>query len=305
MVKIGNIVVEEAVDKESFLQVIQQLDLKSPVIIKPNWGFSVCFTEAVILDWVLSAIKGEAIVVESYGWARSEEALKTGGWGSFEREDLRKSDQWFLEYSGIDKILEKHDVEFLNITEENWASRTAEREMIEELVKKKHSPLEREEFYSIIPERLYEMRGGDLLSLAKVRLLEAPMIVSFSVKNFFGMIPGPDRGKFHGKKHSKLNQSIVDIYKVYDSLFDISGVVEAVFTASLRDPVTLKWETRENPGFISASENLLDLDAFVSTLLGKNPLEIGYLELAAQNFGFWDEKNLKLGLDNGIKVLAD
>lgn len=305
MVQIGNIVVEEAVNKESFQQVIRHLDLKSPVIIKPNWGFSVCFTEAVILDWVLSAIDGEAIVVESYGWARSEEALKTGGWGSFEREDLLKSDQWFLEYSGIGKILEKHDVEFLNITEENWANRTTERKLIEEIVKKKHSPLEQEEFYDFVPERLYEMKGGDLISLAKLRLLEAPMIVSFSVKNFFGMIPGPDRGKFHGKKHSKLNQSIVDIYKVYDSLFNITGVVEAVFTASLRDPDTLKWETRESPGFISASGNPIELDAFVSTLLGKNPHEIGYLELAAENFGFWNEENLKLGLDNGIKVLAD
>ena len=304
MRKIGNIVVEEdVVDKESFQEVIRHLELKSPVIIKPNWGFSVCFTEAIILDWVLSAIDGEVIVVESYGWARSEEALKTGGWGSFDQEDLRKSDQWFLEYSGIGKILEKHDVEFLNITEENWANRTAERELIEELVKKKHVPLEREEFYSIIPEQLYKMRGGDLLSLAKLRLLEAPMIVSFSVKNFFGMIPGPDRGPFHGKKHSKLNQSIVDIYKVYDSLFHISGVIEAVFTASLRDPDTFEWETRENPGFISASENPLELDAFLSTLLGKDPHKIGYLELSAKNLGKWDEKTLKLGVDNGIKVL--
>ncbi|MFX1517616.1 MAG: DUF362 domain-containing protein [Promethearchaeota archaeon] len=305
MIKIGNIVVEEAVNKESFLQVIRQLDLKSPVIIKPNWGFSVCYTEAVILDWVLSAINSEAIVVESYGWARSEEALKTGGWGSFDREDLRKSDQWFLEYSGIGKILEKHGVEFLNITEENWVNRTTEHQLIEELVKKKHSPLEREKFYSIVPERLYEMRGGDLLSLAKVRLLEAPMIVSFSVKNFFGMIPGPDRGKFHGKKHSKLNQSIVDIYKVYDSLFNISGVVEAVFTASLRDPDTFEWETLKNPSFVSSSKNPIELDAFMSTLLRKNPHKIGYLELAAKNFGFWSEENLKLGLDKGIKVLTD
>ncbi|MFX0086653.1 MAG: DUF362 domain-containing protein [Candidatus Hodarchaeota archaeon] len=305
MVKIGNIVVEEATNKDSFQKVIEQLGLKPPVIIKPNWGFSVCFTEAIILDWVLSAINSEAIVVESYGWARSEEALKTGGWGSFEREDLRKSDQWFLEYSGVGKILKKHDVEFLNITEENWANRTAASELIEEIVRKENSPLEREEFYEFIPERLYDMRGGDLLSLAKLRLLEAPMIVSFSVKNFFGMIPGPDRGKFHGKKHCKLNQSIIDIYKVYDSLFNIFGIVEAVFTASLRDPHTLKWETRKNPGFVSASKNPIELDAFVSTLLGKNPHKIGHLELAAENFGNWNEKNLKLGLDNRIKILTD
>ncbi|MFX1286470.1 MAG: DUF362 domain-containing protein [Promethearchaeota archaeon] len=305
MVKIGDIVIEETVNEESFKQIIKDLDLKTPVVIKPNWGFSVCFTEAIILDWVLSAINGEALVVESYGWARSKEALKTGGWGSFEREDLRKSDKWFLEYSGIGEILKKHDVQFLNITEENWANRTADRDSIEEIVKNKHSTFEREEFYEFIPEQLYEMRGGDLLSLAKLRLLEAPMIVSFSVKNFFGMIPGPDRGIFHGKNHSKLNQSIVDIYKVYDSLFNIFGVVEAVFTASLRDPDTLKWETRENPGFVSASKNPIELDAFVSTILGKNPHKIGYLELAGRNFGSWSEENLLLGLDKGIKILAD
>lgn len=305
MVKIGNIVIDEAVNEESFKQIIEDLDLKPPVIIKPNLGFSVCFTEAVILDWVLSAINSEALVIESYGWARSKEALKTGGWGSFEREDLRKSDKWFMEYSGIGKILKKHDVEFLNITEENWANRTADRELIKESVRKKHSPLEREEFYDFIPERLYEMKGGDLLSLAKLRLLEAPMIVSFSAKNFFGMIPGPDRGRFHGKNHSKLNQSIVDIYKVYDSLFNISGVIEAVFTASLRDPDTLKWETRENPGFVAASRNPIELDAFVSNLLGKNPHDVGYLQLAAVTFGDWDEKNFARGLDSGIKVLKD
>ena len=305
MVKIGNIVVEDSVTEESFKQIIKDLNLKPPVIIKPNWGFSVCYTEAILLDWVLSSIKSEALVVESYGWARSEEALQTGGWGSFEREDLRKSDQWFLEFSGIGKILKKHDVEFLNITEENWANRTADPDLIKEIVEKKYFTLEREEFYHFVPERLYEMRGGDLLSLAKVRLLEAPMIVSFTVKNLFGMIPGPDRGKFHGKKHSKLNQSIVDIYKVYDSLFNICGVVEAVFTASLRDPDTLKWETRQNPGFVSASINSVELDAFVTTLLGKNPHDIGYLKMAAKNIGEWNEKNLTHALNSGIKVFAD
>ncbi|MFW9997883.1 MAG: DUF362 domain-containing protein [Candidatus Odinarchaeota archaeon] len=302
MLKIGNIVVEESVNKKSFMEIINEMDLKPPVVIKPNWGFSVCFTEATILDWVLSAVNSEALVVESYGWARTEEALKTGGWGSFEREDLRKSDRWFLEYSGIGKVLKKHGVEFLNITEENWGHRTADPDKIIAVVEEKHPPLEREEFYNFIPEKLYEMRGGDLLSLAKVRILEEPMVVSFAVKNFFGMIPGPSRSTFHGEKHAKLSQSIVDIYKVYDSLFHISGVVEAVFTASLRDPDTLKWETRENLGFISASNDPLGLDAFVTTLLGKDPHDVGYLKLAAEIFGDWNEESFKHGLESGIRI---
>ncbi len=302
MITMGEVVVEESADEESFLRLIEELDLKPPVIIKPNWGFSVCFTEAAILDWVLSAVDGDALVVESYGWARTEEALKTGGWGSFEPEDLRKSDRWFFDYSGIGNVLEKHGVEFLNITEENWGGRTADPELIREAVEGKHAPLEREDFLGFVPERLHEMRGCDLLSLAKVRVLEAPMHVSLSVKNFFGMIPGPGRGMYHGEKHSRLSRSIVDIYKVYDSLFEVSGVVEAVLTASLRDPETMKWDTLENPGFASASKDPLELDAFVTALLGRDPHSVGYLRLAAETLGGWNEESVSRGLESGIRI---
>ena len=303
MLKIGKVVVEESASEESFVKLIEELNLNPPVIIKPNWGFSVCYTEATILDWVLTAVDSDALVVESYGWARTREALETGGWGSFEPEDLRESDRWFMEYSGIGKVLEKHGVEFLNITEENWGHRTADPELIRSLVNEKHAPLERKDFLGFVPERLYEMRGCDLLSLAKVRVLEAPMHVSLSVKNFFGMIPGPSRGMYHGEKHSRLSRSIVDIYKVYDSLFDVKGVVEAVLTASLRDPETLKWENREDPGFASASDDLIELDAFVTALMGRDPNTVEYLRLAVDAFGEWNEETVSRGLENEMKII--
>ncbi len=302
MNKMGNVFVEESANEESFTEIIKRLDLKPPVIIKPNWGFSVCFTEATILDWVLSAVDGDALVVESYGWARTKETLETGGWGSLEPEGLRRSDRWFLDYSGIGNVLEKHSVEFLNITEENWGGRTADPELIREAVEEKLSSLEREDFLGFVPERLYEMKGCDLLSLAKVRVLEAPMHVSLAVKNFFGMIPGPSRGVYHGEKHSRLSRSIVDIYKVYDSLFDVKGVVEAVLTASLRDPDTLKWENIENPGFASASDDPLELDAVVTALLGSDSHSVEYLRLAAETFGGWSEESVSRGLESGIRI---
>jgi hypothetical protein len=303
MLKIGNVVVEESASEESFIKLIEELDLKPPVIIKPNWGFSVCYTEATILDWVLTALDGDALVVESYGWARTREALETGGWGSFEPEDLRESDRWFMEYSGIGKILEKHCVEFLNITEENWGHRTTDPELIRSVVNEKHTPLEREDFLSFVPERLHEMRGCDLLSLAKVRVLEDPMHVSLAVKNFFGMIPGPSRGKYHGEKHSRLSRSIVDIYKVYDSLFNVKGVVEAVLTASLRDSETMKWENRENLDFASASHDPLELDAFVTALLGRDPNTVEYLRLVSDTFGGWNEETVSHGLESEMKIV--
>ncbi|UCD44139.1 MAG: DUF362 domain-containing protein [Candidatus Bathyarchaeota archaeon] len=227
---------------------------------------------------------------------------RAGGWGSFESEDLRRSDRWFLDYSGIGKVLEKHGVEYLNITEENWGDRTANPKLIREAVEAKHASLEREDFLGFVPERLHEMRGCDLLSLAKVRVLEAPMHVSLAVKNFFGMIPGPGRGIYHGEKHSRLSRSIVDIYKVYDSLFEISGVVEAVLTASLMDPETKKWDTLKNPGFASASDDPLELDAFVTALLGRDPHSVEYLKLAAETLGGWKEESISRGLESGIRI---
>lgn len=303
MYKIGNIFIEDETDKRSFCKVIEALDLTPPVIIKPNWGFSVCFTEAEILDWVLEVIDGEALIIESYGWARTREALDDGSWGSNQPDQLRESDRWFFEYSGIGEVLKKYQVEFLNITEENWAQRITSPELIREHVQRKHTRLEREDFYKIVPQRLYEMKGCDLLSLAKVRLLEDPMKVSFAIKNFFGMIPGPSRAIYHGEQHAKLNQSIVDIYKVYASLFNIRGVVEAVFSASLRDPTTFEWHTRENPGFVAASEHPLALDALVTALISIDPNSVAYLDFAAECLGGWDEEVVEWGLKSSIQIL--
>ena len=300
--KFGRVMVEKPANKEAFAKIIEGLDLRPPVIVKPNWGTSVCFTEAEILDWALTAVGSDALVVESYGWARTNEAIKTGHMGSKRRGDLRKSDRWFLEYSGIGEVLKKHGVEFLNITEEYWHHRTTDPEVIKEAVEAKYSPVAMEEFYSLVPERLYEMRGCDLLSLAKVKLWLDPIVVSFAVKNLFGMLPGPSRWRYHGKQNSRLSRSIVDIYKVYDSLFDIKGLVEAVFTASVVDKEKRKTIISEDRGFASGSKQPLDLDAFVTTLIGRDPHEVGYLKLASRLFGGWSEESVIQARESGIRA---
>jgi uncharacterized protein (DUF362 family) len=139
-----------------------------------------------------------------------------------------------------------------------------------------------------------------MLSLAKVRILEPPIKVSFTIKNLFGMIPGPGRGKYHGKNHKLLDQSITDIFKVYDSLFQIKGIIEAVFTASLRDLETMGWKNIENPGFVAVSKNPIDLDAFLSSLFGIDPHNIDHLVCAAEALGPWDEE--LINLRNGKKT---
>ena len=301
--RFGKVILEQSQEPSIYSDVVSKLKLKPPVIIKPNWGTINNFTEAAVLDGVLSAVGGEAIVVESYGWARTEDALNGKGIGSVKRRDLKKNDEWFLKYSGIGDVLKKHGVEYLNVTEEVWAKRVVEPGEVRKIADK-YPPIQLEEMFAQVPTRLFELRGGTFLSLAKYRLNHEPIVVSLSLKNLFGMIPGPGRSRFHGVNDYLLAQSIVDINKIYHSIFDVKGVVDGVLTASIGKVAeeAIKPKTANNRGILLGSEDCVELDAFVASLEGKDPNNIGYLKLAADVFGGWDEKDLDSARRSGIRV---
>lgn len=301
--RFGKVVLQQSKDPEIFKKVISELNLKPPVIIKPNWGTINNYTEAQVIDGVLSAINGESIIVESYGWARTEDALSGKGTGSIKGADLRKSDEWFLKTSGIGDILKKHGVDYLNVTEEVRAKRVVEPSIIKKIAEK-YPPILFEEMYAKVPTRLFDLRGGTFLSLAKYRLNHFPIVVSLSLKNLFGMIPGPSRWKFHGTNDDKLAQTIVDINKVYHSLFNVKGMVDAVLTASNAptEAEAIRPKTAKDKGLLLGSEDCVKLDAFVACLEGKDPEKIGYLKLAASYFGGWDENDLTAARKSGVRI---
>lgn len=283
--KFGEVFVETEVDEKKFIQLIESLNLVSPVLVKPNWGSAECYTEAQILDWTLAAIPGEKIVIESHGWARTEEAVLKKDPGPLTKANLRKGEKWFIETSGIGQVLARHGVEYLNLTEEIWAGRAADSELIRQAVETNYAPVQIEEMYAKVPARIYDLRGGTLLSLSKYKLVFDPITITMANKNLFGLIPGPSRGKYHGDQHAFLNQSIVDINKVYRSLFTVKGVVDAVLThGDLLDEAA---GTKLLPGcgVAFASENMLALDAFAAAAGGLDPQSVGHLVLAAKQFG--------------------
>jgi hypothetical protein len=272
------------------------------LVVKPNWGTSTIFTEAQILDWVLDQFKGDVVVTESYGWSRCKDMLEGKGLGSKQKTDLRDSDRWFLEYSGIGNVLKKHDVEFVNITEEAWRKRTVEPREIKAQVDSKFRPVKVIDFLAGVPKVLYDLRGGTLLSLAKLRLLVDPPAPSLSIKNLFGMIPGPSRRKYHGKEDSMLAQSILDINKVYRALFDVKGIVDGVFTAVSPGDSAREQTIHNNLGLAWGSESALDLDAFVSVLLQSDPEQVPYFKMAAETFGAWEDETIAMAAMSGIRV---
>lgn len=296
MTKYGNVTVETHVDAVKFSAMIRALNLKPPVLIKPNWGTVECYSEAEILDWTLAAIPGEKIVIESHGWARSEETLLLKKPTEFTKANLRKGDRWFLEFTGIQQVLEKYQVEYLNLTEEAWAGRTADPALIQQGVEEKFTPVQFTELYAKVPERLYALRGGSLLSLSKYKIVFYPLGVSFSIKNLFGLIPGPSRGKFHGPEHANLDQSIVDINKIYNTLFTVKGIIEAVYSTANHEIETERTRVYPGSGMALTSEYTVSLDAFATALAGRDPESVGHLRLAAQTFGAWDQQTIDQAL---------
>jgi hypothetical protein len=303
MTNYSNVSVETNVDAKKFAALIESLGLTPPVLIKPNWGTVECYTEAQILDWTLAAIPGEKIVIESHGWARNEATLLQQDPIGLTKANLRKGDSWFLEYSEIDKVLAKHHVEYLNLTEEIWAGRTADAGLIQKAVEEKYDPVQFPELYEKVPARLYALRGGSLLSLSKYKIVFYPLGVSLSIKNLFGLIPGPSRGKFHGKEHVFLDQSIVDINKIYHSLFAVKGIIEAVCSAGVLETEEQRTQLKPGCGAAFASEDVIALDAFATALAGRDPQSVGHLRLAGEVFGPWNAEITAEAEGSGIKVL--
>ena len=82
-----------------------------------------------------------------------------------------------------------------------------------------------QEFYQVVPLKLFELKGKTLIDLARVKM-SSPTCRDFSLtmKNLFGLLPQPSRYKYH----DNLPESIVDINKVYRALFNVLGLCEGV-----------------------------------------------------------------------------
>ncbi|NHJ13761.1 MAG: DUF362 domain-containing protein [Candidatus Thorarchaeota archaeon] len=293
--------------RAKYKQIISKLDLKPPVIIKPNWSSSMAFTESKLLDWTLSAIDSETIIVESHAVWRCQFFLEFEGHRDTAfltklrrqtRKQFRDNDKWFLNFSKMQEVLDRYDVQYLNLSEELWAGRLGDPSLVQDEVEKKFGPLQNKSLYSLVPQRLLEMRGGTLLSLAKPKRSLSEKFVSLTLKNMFGMIPSPWRGKYHGENDCYLSRNIIDISKVYLSLFSTRGIIEGVFSTSETVDNVAKPKIHQDMGVIWGGRNLLELDALVCSQMGLNPNEVDYLSLAYETLGEWSDHTVKLGFEN-------
>jgi hypothetical protein len=277
------VVIRTVASAEDMRRFLEELDVRGRIfVVKPNWGTAYDFTSAQTLDWLFSALPGKVKVIEGYTAWRNElnagpeaKDVITPSNAKAKWRWIKEQDDWFLRFSGIDKVLAKHGVDYINVTEEVWSDRTLDAEEVRDLVDPRYGLLTSQELYRVVPSKIYELRDSTLISMNYSRQMEGG--VSLSTKNIFGLIPDPARyGKWHGKNDSRLPRSIVEINKVYRSLFS---------------PCYWINEIKGRDTFVG-SRNSVEADAVTATLVGVDPEKITYLRRVAGVFGGYDKNAL-------------
>jgi uncharacterized protein (DUF362 family) len=297
------IIQDEVHTKEEIFHFLNSLQLKPPFIVKPNWISADYghFTDPKILEWTLRFFDklGEVVLVESYS-ARNSMSLPNLKpdpiLSDIERDRLRESEEHFLSHTGVRKVLDELEIEYVNVTEEVLERGTVDRETVKETVERKYPSVLREELYSFVPEKLYALRRGTFISLAKFKVF-----FTMCTKNMFGLIPeyvgyGERFERYHGEADKDLAQNIVDINKVYRSMFNVVGIVEGINSltcnvgakdAKYKSAFGYWYDVLEAKGLIYYGDNLSWLDAFIHQQCGRDPLGAPHLKLAAEVFGEW------------------
>jgi len=331
----GQITVAKVRNSAELRQVLVDPWLDSEtIIIKPNWVSTdpADFTDADTLRMLFEALDSHIIVTESYMLCRSMNLLKDGmrflvgnkevnwkwlqagdgwqwlvenpSWEWFKDgghwDHLKNEDKAFLDKYGFTDLFEEFNVTYINVTEEVWNGRIADPTEIKRAVESQFKPVHFEEVYSLVPKTLYDLRGSTLISFARLK-----MYASFTMKNLFGMIPDPVRPWWHGPNHSTIAEAIIDINKIYHSLFNVYGICEALKNTGISHAegkyeglYSGKYNIVENLGVLVCGRNLAALDVMLLNLsdpsrrliAGVNRASIA---LAEYEFGTCDKEALK------------
>ncbi|MFZ3068792.1 MAG: DUF362 domain-containing protein [Microgenomates group bacterium] len=274
----------EILSKDNIEKAIGGLNIQGDIVlVKPNWvsAFKGGFTDAKTIELLLQTIKKKVIFIESYTFWRTDKKLETKEdyfssreatfeTGKVHHEFFRKMDKWFLDYTGIGEVLKQYGAEYLCITDELWNGKETDFSKIQNIVEETYNPVLEKDLYSYIPKKLFDLRGSDLISFAKIKL-DSSYGASLSIKNLFGLIPDPNRYvKYHGENETHLIKNIVDINKIYKSLFKVHYVNESLFENCFMNWDTEESEPRIGNGYILAGNNGAEVDATTLKDLGAN-----------------------------------
>jgi uncharacterized protein (DUF362 family) len=333
--RFGQTTIAKVSDSNELRQILVDPWLESEtIIIKPNWVSSepADFTDSETLRMMLEALDSHIVITESHQINRSLNLLEEGmrftvgdkevnwkwllkgdgwnwliknpDWNWFKRgghwDQIKKEDKAFLDEHGFTDLFKEFDVSYINVTDEVWSGRIADPTEVKRLVETRFRPVQTEKLYSMVPKKLYDLRGSTFISFAKLKTY-----ASFTIKNLFGMIPDPLRSWWHGPNNSRIATSIVDTNKVYHSLFNVYGICEVMNTTAVPHPegkfegtYTGKYNVVDGFGVMAFGRDLVSLDAILLNLTDQSILQSAEvnrtpIDMAEEEFGAYDREVLK------------
>lgn len=236
--------------------------------LEPNGLRFMADGEEVDWNWLLN--KGWRWLIKNPDW---DWFIDGPHWSHLMREDRH-----FLEKYGYFDFFKDNDIEYVNATDEVWAGRVADKRIVKESVESRYPPVFTDTMYGFVPEKLFRYRGSSFVSLSKRKEYQ-----SFTMKNMFGLIPDPVRAWWHGSGDRRLARSVLDINKIYGSLFELIGVFEAP-----RGDGSNSF-TRD----VAISRGVAQLDAMLNHVAGFDVEKAAYISSGNKMFGTFNSELLK------------
>lgn len=269
-------VIAEIVETRGLTRLLAHLEVPSErVFIKVTWhGYATgTYTDAAALDRLLTALPGRAVILEGHSTGRN-----TGGaefdWHSESREHrlwLHDEEAEFLRRTGIAEVLARHRAEYLNITEAYWDGDCAPRDQVLGFLRERGVTLHDEELAGFVPQVVFDHRGQSFVSFARFK---GP--TRLSISNCFGLLPPPLRSKYHGPNIDHFARVCCDMVKLYSTVLQPFGLVEA-FDSAIRWTRDGLYRSRfgnydlvRNPGLATFSRGLVAADVLASRLQGQD-----------------------------------
>ncbi|MBV8847335.1 MAG: hypothetical protein JO307_31380 [Bryobacterales bacterium] len=259
------------------------------ILVKVTWhGYATgTYTDPAALDLLLSALPAPAIVLEGHTSSRNLGGAEFD-WETEARENrawIRRQEAEYLRRTGLQEVLTRHRAQYVNVTEEFW----------------------NEEYEgdpaNFVPSVLRELKGSPMLNFPKFK---GP--TRLAVSNMFGLIPLPLRSAWHGPNITWFARACCNMAKLYSELFELSAVVEGLYSAVRWNRQGLyrsRWGNYDlihDAGCVTASPGLAAADILAARLQGQNVHTSAFFDVVRQELG-WDEEAATAELPEVLRML--
>ncbi len=263
------------------------------VFIKVTWhGYAPgTYTDPVALDALLSALPGQAILIEGHTSSRN---LGGASWdwvtdSQAHRRWIAEQDAEYLRRTGLAEIIRKHKAQYVNVTEAFWDGQCAPQETIQALLETSGVRLHFPALAGYVPAVFLAHLGAPFLSFARFK---GP--TRLSIANMFGLIPTVLRTSWHGPDVIHFARVCCDVAKIYGCLFQLYGMVEGLHVAVRWHRQGLyrsRWGNYDlipHPGLVTLSRELPIADVLASRLQGRQVQTSAFFKVVQQELGFSD-----------------